>query len=84
VFENRVLRRTVPKRDDMTGGWKELHDEEFHNLYSLPHAIRTIKARRMGWANNAARMGAKKKACRLMVGKANGKRPLGRPGYRSG
>jgi hypothetical protein len=58
VFENRVLRRIFgPKRDEMTVGWRKLHKEELHNLYSSPRIIRVIKSRRMRWAGHAARMG---------------------------
>jgi hypothetical protein len=58
VFENRVLRRIFgPKRDEMTGGWRRLHNKELHNLYSSPSIIRMIKSRRMRWAGQVARMG---------------------------
>jgi hypothetical protein len=58
VFENRVLRRIFgPKRDEVTGGWRKLHNEELHSLYSLSSIIRVIKARRMRWAGHVARMG---------------------------
>jgi hypothetical protein len=58
VFENRVLRRIfVPKRIEVTGEWKKLHNEELHELYSLPSIIRVIKSRRMGWVAYVARMG---------------------------
>jgi hypothetical protein len=58
VFENRVLRRIfAPKRDDVTGGWRKLPNEELHNLYSSPSIIRMIKSRRMLWAGYVARMG---------------------------
>jgi hypothetical protein len=58
VFENRVLRRIFePKRDEETGGWRKLHNEELHNLYSPPSLIRIIKSRRMRWAGHVARMG---------------------------
>jgi hypothetical protein len=58
VFENRVLRRIFgPKRDDVTGDWRKLHNDELHNLYSLPNIIRMIKSRRMTWAGHVARMG---------------------------
>jgi hypothetical protein len=58
VFDNRVLRRIFgPKRDEVTGVWRKLHNEELHNLYSLPSIIRMIKSRRMRWAGNVARMG---------------------------
>jgi hypothetical protein len=58
VFENRVLRRIFgPKRDEVTGQWRKLHNGELHNLYSSPNIIRTIKSRRMRWAGHVARMG---------------------------
>jgi predicted transglutaminase-like protease len=58
VFENRVLRRIFgPKRDEVTGEWRKLHNEEIHNLYSSPDIIRQIKSRRMRWAGHVARMG---------------------------
>jgi hypothetical protein len=80
VFENRVLRRIFgPKRDDVTGDWRKLHNEEIHNSYSSPNIIRMIKSRRMRWAGNVARMGETRNAYRILVGKPEGKRPLGRP-----
>jgi hypothetical protein len=80
VFENRVLRRIFgPKRDGVTGGWRKLHTEELHNLYSSPSIIRIIKSRRMRWVAHVARMGEKRNVYRLLVGKPEGKRPLGRP-----
>jgi hypothetical protein len=58
VFENRVLKRIFgPKRDEVTGGWRKLHNDEFHNLYFSPTIIRMIKSRRMRWAGHVARMG---------------------------
>jgi hypothetical protein len=58
VFKNRVLRRIFGlKRDEVTGGWRELHNEEIHNVYSSPSIIRMIKSRRMGWAGHVARIG---------------------------
>jgi hypothetical protein len=79
VFENRALRRIFgPKRDEVTGGWRKLHNEELHNLYSSPSKIRIIKSRRMRWAGHVARMGEKRNVYRLLVGKAEGKRPLGK------
>jgi hypothetical protein len=61
VFENRVLRRIFgPKRDEVTGGWRKLHNEELHNLYSSPSIIRKIESRRMIWAGHVARMRADK------------------------
>jgi hypothetical protein len=80
VFENRVLRRIFgPKRDEVTGGWRKLHNEERHNLYSLPSIIRIIKSRTMKWAGHVARMGEKRNVSRLLVEKPEGKRQLGRP-----
>jgi hypothetical protein len=80
VFENRVLRRIFgPKRDGVTEGWRKLHNEELHNLYSSPSIIRIIKLRRMWWAGHVVRMGEKRNVYRLLVGKPNGKRSLGRP-----
>jgi hypothetical protein len=80
AFENRVSRRIFgPKRGGVTGGWRKLHNEEFHNLYSSPSIIRIIKSRRMRWAGHVARMGEKRNVYRLFVGKPEGKRPLGRP-----
>jgi hypothetical protein len=80
VFEKKVLRRLFgPKRDGVTGGWRKLHNEELHNLYSSPSIIRIIKSRRMRWAGHVARMGEKRNVYRLLVRKSEGKRPLGRP-----
>jgi hypothetical protein len=80
VSENRVFRRIFgPKRDGVTGGWRKLHNEELHNLYSSPSIIRIIKSRRMRWARHVARMGEKRNVYRLLVEKPEGKRPLGRP-----
>jgi hypothetical protein len=75
VFENRVLRRIFgPKRDEVTGEWRTLHNEELCDLYSLPSII-IIKSRRMRWAGHVVRMGEKRNAYRLLVGKPEGKRP---------
>jgi hypothetical protein len=63
----------------VTGGWRKLHNEELHNLYSSPNIIRIIKSRRMRWAGHVARMGEKMNVYRLLVGKREGKRSLGRP-----
>jgi hypothetical protein len=79
-FENRVLRRIFgPKRDEVTGEWRKLHSEELRDLYSWPSIIRIIKSRKMRWAGHVARMGEKRNAYRLLVGKPEGERPLGRP-----
>jgi hypothetical protein len=78
VFENRVLRRIFgPKGDEVTGEWRKLHNEELHDLYSSPSIIRIIKARRMRWVEHVTRMGEKRNAYRLLVGKPEGRRPLG-------
>jgi hypothetical protein len=80
VFENRVLTRIFgPKRDEVTGGWRKLHNEELHGLYSSPSIVRVIKARRMRWAGHVARMGEVRGAYNILVGRSEGRRPLGRP-----
>jgi hypothetical protein len=72
-----VLRRIFgPKRHEMTRGWRKLHNEELHNLYFSPSIIRMMKSKRIRWAEHVARMGEKRNAYRILVGK----RPLGRPG----
>jgi hypothetical protein len=81
VFENRVLRRIFgPKRDEVTGEWRKLHNEELHNLYSCPDIIRQVKSFRMRWAWHVARMGEERKVYKVLVGKPEGKRSLGRQG----
>jgi hypothetical protein len=65
--------------DEVTGGWRKLHNEELHDFYPSPNIIRIIKSRRMRWEVHVARMGVKKNAYRLLVGKGRGKRQLGRP-----
>jgi hypothetical protein len=83
VFENWVLRRIFgPRRDEVTGEWRNMHNEELHNLYSSPDIIRQVKSRRMRWAGNVARMGEERKVYRVLVGKPEGKRPVGRPRHR--
>jgi hypothetical protein len=80
VFENRVLRSIFgPKRDEVTGEWRKLHNGELHNLYSSPDIIRQIKSRRMRWAGHVTRMGGGRNVYRVLVGKPEGKRPLERP-----
>jgi hypothetical protein len=80
VFENRVLRRIFrPKRDEVTGEWRKLHNEELHILYSSPNIIRQLKSRRMRWAGHVVRMGEERNVYRGLMGKPEGKRPLGRP-----
>jgi hypothetical protein len=79
VFENRVLRRIFgPKRDEITRGWRKLHNEELHGLYSSPSIVTVIKARRMRWAGHVARMGELRGAY-ILIGRPEGRRPLGRP-----
>jgi hypothetical protein len=83
MFDNRVLRRIFgPKRDEVTGGWRKLHNEELHGLYSSPSIMRVIKARRMRWAGHVARMGEVRGACNICVGKPEGRRQVGRPRHK--
>jgi hypothetical protein len=78
VFENRVLRRIFgPKRDEVTGEWRKLHNEELRNLHSSQNIIRQIKLWRMMWAGHVARMGEERKVCKVLLGKPEGKRPPG-------
>jgi hypothetical protein len=79
VFENRVLRRIFgPKRDEVTGEWRKLHNEELHILYTSPNTIRQLKSRRM-WAGHVARMEEERNVYRILMGKPEGRRPLERP-----
>jgi hypothetical protein len=79
VFENRVLRRIFgPKRDEVMGEWRKLHNQKLCDMYSSPSIIRIMKLRRARWAGRVARMGQKRNAYRLLVGK----RPLGKPRHR--
>jgi hypothetical protein len=81
VFENRVLRRIFgPKRGEIVGGWRKLHDEKLHNLYSSPNIIRMIKSRRMEWAGHVECMRVEEDECTWIVGEeARKKEPLERP-----
>jgi hypothetical protein len=80
VFENRVRRRIFgPKRDEVKGEWRKLHNKELHNFYFSPNVIRQIKSRRMRWAGHVARMGEERNVYTVLMGKPEGKRPLGRP-----
>jgi hypothetical protein len=79
-FLNRVLRGVFgPKRDVVTGEWRKLHNEELNNLYFLPNIVRVVKSRRMRWVGHVARMGEERGMHRVLVGKPERKRPLGRP-----
>jgi hypothetical protein len=77
VFENRMLRRIFgPKRDEVTGEWRKLQNEELNDLYSSPNIVRVIKSR---WEGHVARIGAERGVYRVLVGKPEGKRPVGKP-----
>jgi len=79
VFENRVLRRIfVRRRDEVTGEWRRLHNEELNDLYSSPIIVWVIKSRRTRWDGHVARMGEERGVYRFLVGKPEGRRPLGR------
>ena len=80
VFENMVLRRMFgSRRDEVTGEWRRLHNEELNDLYSSPNIVRVIKSRRMRWAGYVAHMGEVRGMYRVLVGKPEGRRPVGRP-----
>jgi len=80
VFENRVSRKIFgPRRDEVTGEWRRLHNEGLNDLYSPPNIVRVIKSRRMRWAGHVARMGEERGVYRVLVGKPEGRRSLGRP-----
>ncbi|KAJ4439145.1 hypothetical protein ANN_15102 [Periplaneta americana] len=80
VFENKVLRKIFgAKQDEVTGEWRKLHNAELHALYSSPDIIRNIKSRRLRWSGHVARMGESRNSYRVLVGRPEGKRPLGRP-----
>ena len=80
VFENRVLRRIFgPKRAEVKREWRKLHNEELNDLYCLQNNVRVTASRRMRWVGHVARMGERRGVCRVLVGRPEGKRPLGRP-----
>jgi hypothetical protein len=82
VFENRVLRRIFgPKREE-DGSWRKLHNDELHSLYSSPNIVKEINSRRMRWAGHVARMEVGRGVYRVLVGRLESKRPLGRPRHR--
>jgi len=79
VYENMVLRIFGLRRDEVTGKWRRLHNDELNDLYSSLNFVRVIKSRRMRWVGHVARMGEERGAYKVLVGKPEGKRPLGRP-----
>jgi len=80
LFENMVLRRIFgPRKVEVTGEWRRLHNKELNDLYSSPNILRVIKSRRMRWVGHVARMGEKRGVYRVLLGKPEGRRPLGRP-----
>jgi hypothetical protein len=80
VFENRVLRRIFgPKRDEVAGGWRKLHNKDLHGLYSSPSIVRVIKVGGMGWAGHVERMGEMRGAYNILVGRLDGRKLLGKP-----
>ena len=80
MFENRVLWRIFwPRWDEVTGEWRELHNEELNDLYSSPNIVWVIKSRRMRWAGHVARMGDRRGVYKALMGKPEGKRPFGIP-----
>jgi len=82
VFENMVLRGIFgPRRDEVTGEWRRLHNEELNDLYSSPNIVRVIKSRRMRWPGHVARMGEERGVYRVLVGKPEGRRDLGVDGW---
>ena len=80
VFENIVLRIFAPRGDEVTGEWRRLQNEELNDLYSSPNTVRVIKSRRMGWAGHVTLMGEERGVYRVLVGKSEERRPLGRLG----
>ena len=80
MLEKRVLRKIFePKRDEVKSEWRKLRNEELNDPYSSPNIVWVIKSRRMRWAGHVARIGEKRGVYRVLVGKPEGKRPLGRP-----
>ena len=85
VFENRVLRTVFgPKRDEVTGEWRKLDNEELRDIYSLPNIVRVVKSRKMRWTGHVASMEKGRSVHRVLVGKPERKKPLGRPRHRWG
>ena len=83
MFENMVLRGIFgPRRDEVMGEWRRMHNEELNDLYCSPNIVRLIKSRRMRWAGDVAGMGEERGVYRVLVGKPGGRRPLGKPRHR--
>jgi hypothetical protein len=83
VFENAVLRGIFGlKRDEATGGWRKLHNEELNDLYSSASIVQVIESRIMRWLGHVARMGESRGVYRVLLGKSEGKKPFGRPRHR--
>jgi hypothetical protein len=82
MYEYIVLYIDCPKRDEVSGEWRKLRNEELNDLYSSPNVMRVIKLKRMRWAGHVARMGKGRGVYRVLMGKPEGKRPLGRPRHR--
>jgi len=79
VFENMALRRIFGTRsEEVTGEWRRLHNEKLNDLYCSPNIVRVIKSRRMRWARHMARVGEVRGVCRVLLGKPEGRRPMGR------
>ena len=83
MFENMLLRRIFgPRRDEVMGEWRRLHNKELNDLYSSPNIVQVIKSRGMRWAGHVAHMGEERRVYRVLVGKLEGRRPLGRPRHK--
>jgi hypothetical protein len=79
VFENRVMRRIFGPKMEEYGSWRKLHNDELHSLYSSPNILKVIKSRRITWVGHVARMGEGRGVYRVLAGRPESKRPLGKP-----